>query len=46
MKEAMLAEIGLNKKSLKEAVNILKEWMKQEPHLQSEVGKLIIYKLL
>jgi maltose-binding protein MalE len=42
----MKAEIGLNKTSLKEAVNVLKEWLKQEPHLPSEVGKLIIYKLL
>ncbi|KDR19512.1 Retinaldehyde-binding protein 1-like protein 2 [Zootermopsis nevadensis] len=35
-KQAVLAEIGLNKDSLKEAVRVLKEWLEQQPHLPSE----------
>lgn len=32
----MLAKIGLNEDTLKEAVKALKEWLKQQPHLPSE----------
>jgi len=39
--EGMLAKIGLNEDTLKEAVKALKEWLKQQPHLPSEFGKEI-----
>jgi hypothetical protein len=37
--EGMLAKIGLNEEKLKEAVKLMKEWLKQQPHLPSEFGK-------
>jgi len=39
--EGMLAKIGLNEETLKEAVKVMKEWLKQQPHLPSEFGKEI-----
>jgi hypothetical protein len=39
--EGMLAKIGLNEERLKEAVKVMKEWLKQQPHLPSEFGKEI-----
>jgi ABC-type dipeptide/oligopeptide/nickel transport system permease component len=39
--EEMMAKIGLNEDKLKEAVKVLKEWLKQQPHLPSEFGKEI-----
>jgi hypothetical protein len=39
--EAMLAQIGLNEDRLKTAVKVMKEWLKQQPHLPNEFGKEI-----
>jgi hypothetical protein len=39
--KAILATIGLNKERLKEAVRVMNEWLIQQPHLPSELGKRI-----
>ena len=39
--EGILAKIGLNEETLKEAAKLMKEWLKQQPHLPSEFGKEI-----
>jgi hypothetical protein len=44
--EEMLAKIGLNEEKLKEAVKVMKAWLKQQPHLPNEFGKEIAVKLL
>jgi hypothetical protein len=44
--EGMLAEIGLNEEKLKEAVKVMKEWLKQQPHLPNEFGKEIAVQII
>jgi len=38
-KQVMMAKRGLNEHRMKEAVKVLQNWLKQQPHLPSECGK-------
>jgi hypothetical protein len=37
--EKVRSEFGLNEQRVKQAVELLKDWIKLQPHLPKEIGK-------
>jgi len=39
--EKVRSEFGLNEQRVKEAVELLKDWIQHQPHLPKEIGKFV-----